>query len=153
MQRQSGFTLIELMVTVAIVAILAAVAIPNYSDYVRRSQIQEATSNLLAMRTKMELYFQDNRKYTGACAPGTVAPLPGTPPGTLTNFTISCALSDGPPMTYAIQADGTNNLAGITFTINEANVRTTTVAAGSSMAKAGFGPNATCWTSKKAGQC
>ena len=56
-------------------------------------------------------------------------------------------------MAYTIQADGTNNLAGITFTINEANVRTTTVAAGSSMAKAGFGPNATCWTSKKAGQC
>jgi len=153
MQRQSGFTLIELMVTVAIVAILAAVAIPNYSDYVRRSQIQEATSNLLAMRTKMELYFQDNRKYTGACAPGTVAPLPGTPPGTLTNFTISCALSDGPPMTYAIQADGTNNLAGITFTINEANLRTTAVAAGSPMAKAGYGPSATCWTSKKSSQC
>ena len=154
MQRQSGFTLIELMVTVAIVAILAAVAIPNYSDYVRRSQIQEATSNLLAMRTKMELYFQDNRKYTGACAPGTVAPLPGTPPGTLKNFTISCpTLSDGPPMAYTIQADGADNMAGITFTIDQANVRATTVAAGSPMAKAGFGPNATCWTSKKAGQC
>ena len=154
MQRQSGFTLIELMVTVAIVAILAAVAIPNYSDYVRRSQIQEATSNLLAMRTKMELYFQDNRKYTGACAPGTVAPLPGTPPGTLKNFTISCpTLSDGPPMAYTIQADGADNMAGITFTIDQANVRATTVAAGSPMAKAGFGPNATCWTGKKAGQC
>jgi len=154
MQRQSGFTLIELMVTVAVVAILAAIAVPNYTDYVRRSQIQEATSNLLAMRTKMELYFQDNRKYTGACAPGTVAPLPGTPPGTLKNFTISCpTLSDGPPMAYTIQADGADNMAGITFTIDQANVRATTVAAGSPMAKAGFGPNATCWTGKKAGQC
>src|SRR2546425_8114960 len=68
MQRPTGFTLIELMVAVAIVAILAAVALPNYTDYVRRGKIQEATSALLAMRVKTEQYFQDNRQYpTGGC--------------------------------------------------------------------------------------
>src|SRR5258706_10514427 len=76
MRRQSGFTLIELLITVAIVAILAGIAIPSYTTYITRSKIAEATSNLLAMRTKMELYFQDNPSFVGACPPWTLAPLP-----------------------------------------------------------------------------
>ena len=61
MRSATGFTLIEVMITVAIVAILAAVAIPSYTSYITRSKIQEATTTLLAMRTKMEQYFQDHR--------------------------------------------------------------------------------------------
>jgi type IV pilus assembly protein PilE len=81
MQRKSGFTLIEVMVVVAIVAILASIAIPSYTNYIMRSKITEATSNLLAMRTKIEQYYQDTRSYAPAtgtlpCNPGTVAPLP-----------------------------------------------------------------------------
>ena len=156
MQRQSGFTLIELMVTVAIVAILAGIAIPSYTIYITRSKIQEATSNLLAMRTKMELYFQDNRSFVGACAPGTVAPLPapyitGKPPGTLKYFTISCpTLSDAPPPpAYTIQAVGTDpSVVGLTLTINQANVRTTvSVPAGWTL------PSTNCWVAKKGGDC
>ena len=155
MQRQSGFTLIELMVTVAIVAILAGIAIPSYTIYITRSKIQEATSNLLAMRTKMELYFQDNRSFVGACAPGTVAPLPapyitGNPPGTLKYFTISCpTLTDGPPQAYTIRAVGTDpSVVGLTLTINQANVRTTaSVPAGWTL------PSTNCWVAKKGGDC
>ena len=155
MQRQSGFTLIELMVTVAIVAILAGIAIPSYSIYITRSKIAEATSNLLAMRTKMELYFQDNRSFVGACAPGTVAPLPapavaGQPAGTLKYFTISCpTLADGPPQAYTIQAVGTDpSVVGLTLSINQANVRTTvSVPAGWTL------PSTNCWVSKKGGDC
>src|SRR6266851_5361113 len=69
MRSATGFTLIEVMITVAIVAILAAVAIPSYTDYITRSKIQEATTTLLAQRTKMEQYFQDQRTYSGACDP------------------------------------------------------------------------------------
>src|SRR4051794_10666366 len=60
-----GFTLIEVMVTVAIIAILAAIALPSYESYVRRGKVQEATSALADMRVKLEQYYQDNRKYTG----------------------------------------------------------------------------------------
>jgi len=156
MQRATGFTLIELMVTVAIIAILAAIAIPNYTDYVRRGKLQEATSNLLAMRTKMEQYFQDNRSYTtpGApvlapCVPNSSVPIP-----TLKYFTITCPPTVNPAIQYTIQADGTDpTLVGITFTINEGNVRATTVAPGSPMDQAGYTTNLSCWTIRKGGQC
>ena len=69
MQRYKGFTLIEVMIVVAIIAILATVALPAYTDYVRRGKIAEGTSALLAMKTKMEQYFADNRSYTTPGAP------------------------------------------------------------------------------------
>ncbi len=61
--RAPGFTLIEVMVTVAIVAILASLALPSYTDYVRRGHIPEATSNLSASNAKMEQWFQDAKSY------------------------------------------------------------------------------------------
>ena len=64
MRTQHGFTLIELMITVAIIAILSAIAIPQYSEYVMRSRITEATMTLSDQRLKMERFFQDNRSFT-----------------------------------------------------------------------------------------
>src|SRR5258706_13873065 len=153
MQRQSGFTLIELLITVAIVAILAGIAIPSYTTYIPRSKIAEATSNLLAMRTKMELYFQDNRSFVGACAPGTVAPLPqpavaGQPAGTLKYFTITCpTLADGPPQAYTIRAVGTApSVGGLTLTSNQANVQTPV-----SRPAGGTLPTPTTWVAEEEG--
>jgi type IV pilus assembly protein PilE len=57
---QRGFTLIEVMIVVAIVAILSSVAYPAYTDYVRRGQLQEAFTNLANYRIQMEQYYQDN---------------------------------------------------------------------------------------------
>ena len=70
--REGGFTMIEVMMVVAIVAILAAIALPNYSDYIKRGKIIEATSALSDARTRFEQSFLDNRTYadvgTSTCA-------------------------------------------------------------------------------------
>lgn len=144
MRAARGFTIIELMIAVAIVAILAAVALPAYNDYVTRGKIQEATSALSAMRVKMEQYYQDTRTWAPAaptiapCQAGSVAPLPTG----LKYFTITC--SNLTATTYTITATG----AGFTFTIDEANTRATTaVPTGWTL------PASNCWVSRKGGIC
>ncbi len=77
--RMAGFTLIEVMIVVAIIAILASIALPSYNDYVRRGQIQEAFGYLSDSRVKMEQYFQDNRNY-GTASPGACPPVAFPPP-------------------------------------------------------------------------
>src|SRR6266542_902969 len=69
-RRPRGFTLIEAMITVAIVAILGAIAYPNYVDYITRGRIIEGTSKLSDFRVRMEQYFMDNRTYVGPSPPG-----------------------------------------------------------------------------------
>ena len=152
MQRQSAFTLIELMVTIAIIAILAGVALPSYTQFIVRGKLQEGHTNLLAMRTKMELYFQDNRSWTPAapapqpCQAGSGAPLPSG----LKYFTITCPAANLSATTYLVQVDGIGDLAGLTMTIDQANVRRTVSvppASGWTL------PATNCWITKKSGQC
>ncbi len=61
MKKQQGFTLIELMIVVAIIAILAAIAIPQYNDYTARAQMSEAYTLASGLKTPIaEAYAQDN---------------------------------------------------------------------------------------------
>ncbi len=144
MTRSRGFTLIELMIVIGIVAILAAVAIPSYTDYVRRGRITEAISTLAGMRVKMEQYFQDNRTYVGSCAPGTIAPLPGP----TIHWIYACP---GPTLnTYLITATGVvgSTMDGFQYTLDQGNNRVTNIAA-----PATWPANANCWVLKKDGTC
>ncbi len=123
--HQQGFTLVELLIVVAIIGILAAVAIPSYKDYLRRSQLPEATSALATLRIRFEQYYQDNRNFgTTSCTNGAVA-LSGTALGA-TKFTISCELTDS-GQGYALTATGSSGQAvGHVFTLNQSNAQSTT---------------------------
>ncbi len=68
MKNQKGFTLIELMIVIAIIGILAAIAIPQFSAYRKRSYNSAAQSDLKNMTTAQEAYFVDNETYTGTVA-------------------------------------------------------------------------------------
>lgn len=65
---QLGFTLVEMMITVAIIGILAAIAIPAYSNYVERARVSASISDIATMSVQIEQYFVENRVYPSTLA-------------------------------------------------------------------------------------
>lgn len=113
------------MITVAIVAILAAVALPSYRDYILRGQLVEGTNALSAMRADMERFFQDNRSYLKT---GTFVP-PCTTSDTKLNkfgtFTLTCSASTA--TSYTLQAAGSGPTSGFVFKIDQLGVQSTEI--------------------------
>jgi prepilin-type N-terminal cleavage/methylation domain-containing protein len=145
-----GFTLIELMITVAIVGILAAIAYPNYRNYVIRGQLVDATQGLSAVRANMERYYQDNRSYiTGTPAIPPCGTAPTVPPIVAGNFTIACTSSDANHFLATATGTGGTNAAGFAFTVNESDVQTTTVT--TPPAPGAFLSCTTAWVTKTGG--
>jgi type IV pilus assembly protein PilE len=141
--RSRGFTLIELMITVAIVAILAAVAYPSYVDHIRRSRISEATGLLSMTRVRLEQFYQDNSRTYGTGSACGVA----MPTG-VDSFTFSCSSSSS-NQAFLLTATGNtgSTMTGFTYTVDDANAQITTAFPGAS------GLPASCWLKRKGDTC
>ncbi|CAN7477051.1 type IV pilin protein [Rhizobacter sp. LjRoot28] len=149
-----GFTLIEVMIVVGIIAILAAVAIPSYGEYTRRGRLPEAFSQMSDYRIKMEQFFQDNRNYGNAkCG----IPAAGDPPKwsdfsiegskESNKFEYECELlDDGAGFRITASGKKRSPTDGHVYTIDDDNNRTTTKFKGQTVAK-------DCWLTRDESTC
>ena len=74
MRKRNGFSLIELMIALAIIAVLAAIAIPSYRDYVIRSHRRAAQTSMVDIANRQQQYFVANRAYGSETVLGYVLP-------------------------------------------------------------------------------
>jgi type IV pilus assembly protein PilE len=140
MKRQAGFTLIELLITLVVVGILTAVAVPAYGNYVLRTRLTDAYAGLAGMQPLAEQFWANERSYDGMNAPGV-----NVLPAATENFTY--ALTDASDTGYTVTATGRNGAAGFAFTIDQNGNRVTTAA------PEGWDTSDTCWVSDKDGKC
>jgi type IV pilus assembly protein PilE len=133
MKRQRGFTLIEVMVVVAILGIIAAVAFPSYRSYIIKANRSAAQSYMLEVAARQERYLLDARTYAADMATlGMTAPT-----NVSANYTVATV---GAATTYTVTAtpsgkQATDDAACGTLTIDQANNKTI----------GGSGTVANCW--------
>lgn len=130
-----GFTLIELMITVAIVAILAAVAYPSYTRYIVRSNRAAAQSYMLEVSSLQQRYLLDARGYAGSLDALNITTLPANVAG---NYSIATAQTAGPPPGFTVTATPINSQLARdtecgTLTVDQAGKKTAS------------GSGSTCW--------
>ena len=138
-RMQRGFTLIEVLITVVIVGILTAVAVPAYSDYVLRGRLTDAFTALGGVQPVAEQYWANGRTYDTQA--GSAFPLPRD----TANFTY--ALSNAGVSSYTVTATGRAKMSGFVFTIDQNGTRATTAAPD------GWGTSTSCWVDHKGGAC
>lgn len=151
--RDGGFTLIEMMIVLVILAILAAIAIPSYSNFVMRGRLMDAHAKLGDLRGQMERYFLDNRTYQD-----TTGTLCGIDDAAINmtatynadggrSFDIACVAAT--PTTYTLTATGraARGVGGFTFTVDQANARATTAV------PSGWTTSGNCWVVRNNGDC
>lgn len=129
---QNGYSLVEMMIAVAIIGILGSIALPKYGDYVKKGKAAEATSTLANLKVRMEQYYQDNRTYVG----GTCAPASGAK-----YFDYKCEAATA--TTFVLVADGKGEMANFQYKVDQSDVKSSKY----------DGVTGNCWLTSKGATC
>ncbi|NOY52341.1 MAG: prepilin-type N-terminal cleavage/methylation domain-containing protein [Deltaproteobacteria bacterium] len=127
MKREDGFSLIELMVTIAIIGILAAIAIPTYTGYRLKAERSIAWTDLQSLRLLEEQYYAENNAYVEGADTATLKTnLPGFQPDSGSQYDYDVAFSGTNNQTFTARAtrkSGTGSDTGSPWTIDNTNTR------------------------------
>ncbi len=123
MRKQHGFTLIELVITVAVVGILAAIALPSYQQYVIRSKRSAAQAQMMDIANREQQYLLANRSYADKTA--LEASGYSLPPEVSSGYDYSITLATGavPGFTVTFAPKG-NQASDVTLTLNNEGLKT-----------------------------
>lgn len=142
--RSAGFTLIEVMIVVAVVAILTAVAYPSYRNYIVRANRSAAQSFMLEVASRQERYLLDARTYAADMATlGMTVPSNVSPNYTIT--TAAVAASAGPPPTPPTYTVTAAPVAGSKQEAEDTQCGFLTVDGAMNKTASGPGGLAVCW--------
>jgi len=119
MLLQKGFTLIELMIVVAIIGILAAVAIPAYQDYIARAQVSEAVNMTAGGKTPLAEFFADKGIW-----PSTASDIMGNTSG---KYVSAISITTGNGVSTVLTLTGTMKSAGVNAVIQSATLTLTSL--------------------------
>jgi type IV pilus assembly protein PilE len=123
MKAHSGFSLLELMITVLIVTVLATIAYPSYQSYLVRNNRAAAQTALMDVAQRQQQYLLDARAYAPDVATLNVV----LPANVTSNYTVAIALTAGPPPTFTATATpvaGTPQAADGVLSIDQAGAKT-----------------------------
>jgi type IV pilus assembly protein PilE len=120
--RQYGFSLVELMIAVAVVAILTRIAYPSYLEYMKRGYRASAQSLMLDLANREQQYLLDNRSFLGGSSAVTTLLPSGVPAEVSAYYTLAITVTAGPPPTFEVKATpktGTVLAGESAFTIDQ----------------------------------
>ena len=142
---QNGFTLLELLIVIAIIGILSGIALPAYKDYTQQGRLAAAASTLSTLANQLESHYLETRRYSNE------QDLCNLMDSSDDYFNYTCTLQNNSDQQYLLSASSTNNLsASKTFVLglNEQGVKNTRIVIGSNVTD-----EFPCWILSSSGAC